>query len=332
MTQPERILELVHFQITRKCNLHCWFCGQWGEHGAFAGKTGQELSLKEWLAVADELEALGRRTGRYPSIILWGGEPAVSPLFEPLAETLAKRGFPLGLVTNGTLLGRHVSLCREAFRQIYVSLDGTPRLHNAVRGPGVYERVADNLALLRGGRAKITLMTVMTAEARGCLKEILDGFKLLEPDEVLLQERISLSPEEAKAYGFWLREVFSQPAEDIGSWVSGKEEEPASHRWYEEWLAKNPYPFSVRHLPHGDQAFRSFCLSPWRHLHVSWDGSVGFCTDFTDFRLGSVRSASLTELFSSDRAQAFRGSVREGRCAACQHCSWKNSETFGLGT
>lgn len=31
MIEPVRRLELVHFQLTRRCNLHCWFCGQQAE-------------------------------------------------------------------------------------------------------------------------------------------------------------------------------------------------------------------------------------------------------------------------------------------------------------
>lgn len=330
MTEPVRRLELVHFQLTRRCNLRCWFCGQQAENSTFSGRTGGELSLEDWLAVIDELEEVRRETGSAPSVILWGGEPLVSPNFEPVAEALARRGFPLGMVTNGTLLDRHLPLCREAFRQIYVSLDGTPAMHNAVRGADVYEKVAENLALLRGGQAKITIMSVMTDEAPLHLEQILDGFARLGPDEVLLQEMIALSPAEAQDYRSWLSGSFDLPAPGIAAWVGGEPARRMPHQWYEDWLARHPYPFPVRHLPHGAQSARAFCLSPSRHLHVAWDGEVGFCTDFTDFSLGNVRNTSLRQLFASERAERFAREVRQGKCSACEHCSWKNSETFAL--
>lgn len=330
MTGLARRLELVHFQLTRRCNLHCWFCGQQAEKGTFSGRTGDELSLEEWRAVIASLEAVRRQTGVAPSVILWGGEPLVSPLFEPVAGELAERGFPLGMVTNGTLLDRHLDLCREAFRQIYVSLDGTPAMHDAVRGAGVYEKVAENLALLRGGRAKITLMSVMTDEAPAHLEQMLDEFARLAPSEVLLQEMIALSPGEAQGYRDWLRDTFGQPAPGIDAWTANTPPKRMPHRWYEQWLAGHPYPFPVRHLPHGREALRPFCLSPSRHLHVAWDGEVGFCTDFTDFSLGNVRNTPLETLFVSERAERFARQARQGRCPACEHCSWKNSETFGL--
>ena len=330
MIEPVRRLELVHFQLTRRCNLHCWFCGQQAENSTFAGRTGGELSLEEWQGVIEDLEEVRQKTGASPSVILWGGEPLVSPHFAPVAEELARRGFPLGMVTNGTLLDRYSSLCREVFRQIYVSLDGTPAVHDAVRGAGVYEKVAENLALVRGGKARITIMSVMTDEAPAQLERMLDGFALLEPDEVLLQEMIALSPGEAQAYRSWLLDSFDLPAPGIAAWVGGEPARRMPHQWYEEWIARHPYPFPVRHLPHGAQALRPFCLSPCRHLHVAWDGEVGFCTDFTDFTLGNERDASLQQLFTSERAERFARQVRQGQCAACEHCSWKNSETFGL--
>ena len=36
-------LQLVHFQITRSCNLRCWFCGQWGKQGFLRDDGGKAL-------------------------------------------------------------------------------------------------------------------------------------------------------------------------------------------------------------------------------------------------------------------------------------------------
>ena len=71
MIEPVRRLELVHFQLTRRCNLHCWFCGQQAENSTFAGRTGGELSLEEWRGVIEDLEEVRQKTGASPSVILW---------------------------------------------------------------------------------------------------------------------------------------------------------------------------------------------------------------------------------------------------------------------
>lgn len=324
----ERKLELVHFQLTRRCNLHCWFCGQWGEHGAFRENCGQAMTTDDWMRVIDSLEQVAQRDGNWPSVILWGGEPLLSESFEPVAKRLHALGAPLGMVTNGTLIDHHVALCREAFQQIYVSIDGVPEVHDAIRGQGMFARVSDNLRLLRGGKAKITLMSVTTPELLQTLPETLVTFEQLHPDEVLLQARIGLQADEVSAYQSWMRASFGQEATNIASWTIDEPLHPLPKVWYEERLTAQP--FSVKYLPHGSETARPFCLSPYRHAHVGWDGKVGFCTDFIDFSLGNVRETPLPELFESELAKHFASEAEAGHCITCEHCSWRNTETFGL--
>jgi MoaA/NifB/PqqE/SkfB family radical SAM enzyme len=153
-------LELVHFQITRNCNLRCWFCGQWGKKGFFKDGSGRAMEFEDWMRLARELAALEPK----PDIILWGGEPLVYPEFDRLARTLHAMGFRLGLVTNGTLIHRHADVLRQCFRQIFVSVDGPEPIHDSIRGSGVFRKVEENLRLLRGSPAKISINTVLTPE------------------------------------------------------------------------------------------------------------------------------------------------------------------------
>lgn len=316
-------LELVHFQITRRCNLHCWFCGQWGERGAFHTVDGKPMTLRDWQHVLDELERRREATGECPQIRLWGGEPTLSENFEPLCEEINRRGFPLGMVTNGTLLGKHIELCRSLFSEIYVSLDGTPEIHNAIRGAGAFEAAAENLLRLRGGKARRTLMTVMTPQTRLHLKETLDAFAALQPDEVLLQEQIALTRQEAQTYKRWLRRVFSAEAPGIDAWVTQEPVEHLPQAWYDEFLFQHPYPFPVRHLPHLGQGAPA-CRAPQHSLHITWNGETSFCTDFIDLSLGNVREQSLDEILGGERAEKFSLGVAAGKCPTCAHCAWRN--------
>ena len=240
-----------------------------------------------------------------------------------------EKNFPLAMVTNGTLLDRHIDLCKKAFRCIYISVDGTPALHDAVRGKGTFQKISDNLRLLAGGNAKVIIMTVLTEQVQNQLEAVLNSFLDLHPDQVLLQELISMDKREAGEYQTWLEKTFGQTAERVMSWV-GPSTKHVPHSWYSQWIKEHPYPFEVQHLPHGREAFRPYCLSPLRHLHIAWDGSVGFCTDFTDFSLGNVRERNVMEMFTSKRAEIFAEEVRQGHCITCEHCSWKNSQMFGI--
>ena len=68
--QPERKSEPVHFQITKRCNLRCWFCGQWGSQGSFAQKANEEMSFEDWRRVINSLQRYAEAFGTRPSVIL----------------------------------------------------------------------------------------------------------------------------------------------------------------------------------------------------------------------------------------------------------------------
>lgn len=318
-------LELVHFQITRNCNLRCWFCGQWGKQGFFKDGSGKAMEYGDWLALARELAALPRK----PDIVLWGGEPLVCPDFDRLARTLHRMGFRLGLVTNGTLLDRHPETVRDCFVQIYVSLDGPETVHDSIRGRGVFRKVAENLRLLRGGKAKIAINTVLTPKLMEDLDGALDAFAALQPDEVLLQEMIGLSREEIEAYSRWLEDTFGQKASEIHGWEGNVFPDPRRREKIDAVLAGREDPFRVVYKPHG-MACGKQCDSPLRHAHVTWKGSVCFCTDFYDFSAGNVLEMPLLEILENETAERYRREIAAGNNPACDHCSWRGSGHFRL--
>lgn len=326
---PVRKLEMVHFQLTKRCNLHCWFCGQWGEHGAFRGKAGQAMTTEDWLNVVDSLQAEADKGSEMPAVMLWGGEPLLSESFAPVVQRLHAAGAPLGMVTNGTLLDSQLFLCQTAFKRIYVSIDGLPEVHDAIRGQGVYAKVSENLRKLKSsGEVKVTLMSVLTPELAQALPETLKAFEGLQPDEVLLQTRIGLTEQEIQHYRQWMMSAFGQEVADISSWQLDAPLPPLPLSFQPDRLPQCSFP--VRVMPHGKDALRAYCLSPLRHAHIAWNGQVGFCTDFTDFTLGDVRETSLPQLFASPLAQRFASEVQAGNCATCEHCSWRNSADFSL--
>jgi len=331
---PERQIEMVHFQITKNCNLNCWFCGQWGTHGSFLKKTDAEMTLDNWEDVIDSLVRYSDLSGYRPAVIIWGGEPLLTPLFSPVVNRLYNLGFTLGLVTNGTLIDQNLALCRKAFRQIYISIDGSRKVHDAIRGEGVFDKVKHNISLLKGGRAQLILMSVLTPAITGDLEKTIKELSAFQPDQLLLQEMIALSREEIQSYKEWMLEQFQTEAIEIDAWVipDGADAQTTAHThsWYEEWLELHPSPFPIQHLPHGAQTNRYYCLSPFRHIHIAWNGNVNFCTDFTDFSAGNVKQEDLTDIFNGERAAKFMTEIFNGRCITCEHCSWRNNTSFHL--
>lgn len=288
---------MVHFQLTKLCNLRCAFCGQRHEVPPGAMKTG------EWIALLRELKDYAPGS----TVVLWGGEPLLDPGFESVASAAADLGFPLELVTNGTLIDRHAETLKEKFSRIYISVDGPEEIHDSIRGKGVFGKVKDNLELLRNGNAELVMMSVMTLENMESLSGLPFG---LPADRAILHQMIYLTEEECA----------SLPEGNSGIWRKNARDgyEPALASALER-LGKVRFEIPVVFQPH----FRGgFCREPYRHLHIGSDGETSFCTDFTEDSLGNVREKSLRGIFEGELAETFRS---RGNTVYCAHCSWKNT-------
>lgn len=327
----KRQLELVHLQITKSCNLRCYFCGQWGQEGFFSQAAGTPLTREEWFGFMEQLAETFRDAAKKPSVILWGGEPLCCEFFDEAAQYLYEQGFALGLITNGTLLERHAQVCDRCFRKIYISVDGPPEVHDKIRGEGVFEKV-------RSGREKldscqITVMSVLTKQTVGAIRELVDALSVLRPDQVILQQQIGMTQAEIDRYKKWMREVFHREAPYIDSWKWGEEEArkmKEQRSCVEEQLKKLSAPFPVSFLPHLEGDHRKKCFSPCRHIHIAWNGDLLYCTDFYDFTPGNIRQAGWEDIFLSQKSELFLREVQAGRCETCSHCSWRLSKSFGL--
>lgn len=321
-------LEMIHLRLTRQCNLNCWFCGQ-RKGGLGGGQEETALCTEEWLAVVDSLESevasVGNAEFRKPSVMLWGGEPLMSPCFDQIASILHKKKYPIGMVTNGTLLDRHMEVVSRCLNKIYISIDGPELLHDSIRGKGTFQRIKENLQSLkqRAPDISIVCMAVLTKELKGQLETFFQELCGIPVDEVLLQDMIWMNGQEIEEYQNMMEREFSQKANAVEAWrgevgVDSSFSEPV-----------RMYPFQIYYLPHvhSKEIVRP-CLSPYRHLHVMWNGETCFCTDFTDFSLGNVRDYALAKLFLGEKADRFRSLVDNGENPTCRHCSWGSKEDF----
>ncbi len=317
----KKAIELVHFQLTKDCNLRCWFCGQWGHKGFFSDRVGEAMTLKDWIDVLEQLEEYGNEIGALPHIMLWGGEPLVYPNFREIVAEARKRGFELGIVTNGTKIEKYADLLKNEFRHIYVSIDGTRDIHDKIRGEGVFDKVSENLELLRGTKATITIMSVISEDNADILEEMADALLMLNCDEIILQDMIALTSAEAAEYKAVMKKI-GITAEHIDSWIMDTPKIETDTK-----TVCNKYPDKVRHIPHGEG---DHCKSPFSHIHIAWNGNVIFCTDFYDFSAGNVKNEKVLDIFNSEKAEQYRKIIEKDKCPTCRHCSWRKSDSFKL--
>lgn len=92
-----------------------------------------------------------------PQINLTGGEPLSHPSFFKLAEEIRRRGYRLGVLTNGTLINEEIAKKLAALKPVFVqiSLDGTKEFHDSIRGEGNFEKALRGIDLLKAQGVKV---------------------------------------------------------------------------------------------------------------------------------------------------------------------------------
>lgn len=309
----EKEIKHVHFQLTRNCNLRCSFCGQWGKKGFFADSIGEEMTFENWINVIHQLEEYRDKSGISPVVTLWGGEPLVCEFFDEIVKLLKEKAFTIEIITNGVFIDRHIGVIEKLVDRIYISVDGPRDIHDQIRGQGVYDRVIENIKSLN--HPDIVVMSVITSELKAQLPEFFTELDGLGIKELYLQDMIGLSKSEIAGYKDWMKQVFDIDAKYIDSWEN-------------DWLftecaiETEDFGYKIVRMAHKDTGI---CTSPFSHMHITWCGDVMYCTDFYDFSAGNVKKEGICEIFHNEKSELFRREIENGRCATCNHCSWRIS-------
>ena len=116
--------------IINVCNLHCKHCYWWLNR-----KENEDLTVEQWKKVIDEKF----KKQHVFIVFLVGGEPMMRPeVVELFVNEFPKR---VCVVTNGTYP-------LPKFKNLYfywVSIDGTQKIHDDIRGKGTWEQIRKNV-------------------------------------------------------------------------------------------------------------------------------------------------------------------------------------------
>ncbi|MCD6079824.1 MAG: radical SAM protein [Candidatus Omnitrophica bacterium] len=135
----------AEWEITYKCNFDCLHCYLPRE---YRNSIKKELSLKEIETVMDKLVKLG---------VLWivfsGGEPFMREDFLLILEKAQKKGFLVGISTNGSLITDRVIEKFKKYFPLIIDIPiygATPETHDKfTQIPGSWEKVVENILKLK---------------------------------------------------------------------------------------------------------------------------------------------------------------------------------------
>lgn len=300
---------ILELEITWACNLACPHCY------VDAPRTcPDELTLGEIRVVLQAARAAGML-----ELSLTGGEVCCRPdLLDVIAAGQAA-GFPVRLVTNGTLVTPAVARTwRDAgVILVTVSLDGVdPAVHDAIRGPGSHQKTLAGLDALSAAGLQVSLIAAFSRLNLDQLEGLWDfararGFGLqvqMVSGKGRTPRDILLSPEEYHALGERVAAIFAAhphhivPMDDLVT-------------------PSNRHPLSLLH-----RTWQKRCTGGILNLFVRANGDVTPCSALAlpENVVGNVRDpGGLTRILDEERcrdnlAWCHAKNLR-GVCASCPH-------------
>lgn len=152
--------------VTAQCNLRCEHCYFFSYDQA----KDKELTDEEWLA---RIEKMQRGPHPYYSCTWVGGEPL-------LRKGLIEKGRHFfranRVVTNGT-----VPLPDWPDVEFHVSVDGTEKYHDEIRGKGVYSRLKANISNPDVSHLKIAIACCLNRQNADCVEDLLSEWSMISP-------------------------------------------------------------------------------------------------------------------------------------------------------
>lgn len=337
--------ETISLFLTYRCNLRCKMCGQWGEDG-WARKLPSDLLASELpLERIDTL--LDDVLSWKPAITLFGGEPLLYSRWEELVRHIKSLGLRVNMITNGTLLDRHVTKVIElGINEIIFSLDGPEPVHDEMRsGKGIFRRAVSAFTELhdtrtRAGSAfpRINISTTIFESNYRCLDEVIDVAESIGADTITFHHLIFQSRAICEQNSEVFRAEFNL---DCMDWIGfARETLPDIDVEYLirklRELARRKSSVSVSVYPNfTDDEIRRYyssfdftpdsyadrCVSPWMTVYIFPNGDVKPCLD-ASFVAGNILYESFRKIWNNERYRAYRSALkRHGSFPACKRCT-----------
>lgn len=278
----------VHWELTNKCNLNCQFCYQRDDEADLqANRRTRDFIIAHRIVDAKVFE-----------LTITGGEILLVPYLMELIRSFNERHITPHVTTNGTLISEDIARALASVRiSVQISIDShDPLVHDTLRG-----RSGSHEDALRGARRLVEHGVDVTLAFTRTKENWAHGAKVVE-----LASRIGVG----KVCVGTVMPQFGEFPAALGVELSSEQriEEQSALEAAKE-AHRNVSVQSVLDLPtSSDGAGCSDCSALRRDLAILHDGSAYPCT-FTrgdQFRLGSVVTTPIADLWRSDAAALFR--------------------------
>jgi len=334
--------EAITLFLTRRCNLKCRMCGQWGREGIAKKQSSQYITTELGL---DELQRLIEGVSSFrPNITLFGGEPLLHRGCIALIRYIKERHMHCLMITNGFLIEEAAgAIVAAGLDEINVSIDGDAALHDEIRGmPGLFDTIMRGLKKLDAAkralnkkRPYVNLQCTMTRDNYRFLDRMIGVAREASADSLTFHNLIFLDKtllERQKAYDA----VLGCGSQDWEGFAFEPEIDPDTLYEHISGVLAGAYPFNVDVYPNFSlKGIREYyahpssmpagyparCLSPWMVAYIFPDGEVRPCLNL-DYSYGNIKRAPLGALWNNERAVRFRAMLKQNKIfPVCPRCT-----------
>lgn len=302
-------LDTCVWEITRKCNFNCAYCG------SKAGTERQnELSTDQCTNVAKQLVDMNCRR-----VVIIGGEAFLKKDWDNIVKYLVDNGRDTSIITNGFLINDFIieKLKETGIRHISLSIDGDRDVHDEFRTKGSFDKAIEAIKLLRENGFVTTVISTLNSKSINTIPELYKKLKVLHIDAWQLQCCSPFGNASDKQYLVPSKEQLHTVCEFVA-----RENKIAD---FQIAIADNiGYHTELEHLIRGNVRMGySGCNAGITTIGIDSVGNVRGCESLYDdkFIEGNLLQTTLLDIWTSPTAFAynrkFRRDMLKGKCANC---------------
>lgn len=327
-----RRFQRIHIELTNKCNFSCVFCPD----GIMKRERG---FMEESLAISliDQIADVNI-TDKITFHVM--GEPLLHPQFFTILDHARTRNLPVGLTTNGALLGDRMvqSLAERDLHQIDISLQ-TPDANSFLKTRGTrmdFERYSQRIfdlaaACSRRPHMPIFKLRIMTTRFAKKLRNQLAIPDFLGSNEHLHQTIL-----------YWTQRMCENIGTPLPPRLESRVKKIKIHAWNVIEILPRIFIETYVLTDWGNafsdeqviEAAHGYCFGMRDHFAVLYSGDVVLCcVDFDgNTALGNVHQDSLVKILNSEKLKQVMAGFRTGRLVDphCRKCLGSRSRLGAL--
>ncbi|GKU26635.1 radical SAM protein [Clostridium folliculivorans] len=339
--------EVVGIKLTNRCNLRCKHCYEWNEKGFHRNMDKQEQQTDIAL---DTLKKVLEETKKVKSrLYLWGGEPLVYKHFEELTDLLLNDPREVAMCTNALLIPEKLdSIIKLSDNlELLVPVEGFEEDNDLIRGEGNFKKTMESLNILLDlkkkciYKGKISIHTVINDSVIPKLYDLVEFFEKMGVDMLMLCYPWYIAEETACNMDNYFNENFSWIEENKKdkSWHSFTYKvSPESIEILKQQIEKinsKVWDIRVRFQPDLDMKDvddfilgtevenlqKRSCLAVSTRMDIYPDGAVSSCKFFSEFTIGNLNNASVSEIWHSEEYNKVREIISSKLTPVCSKCN-----------